>query len=88
MQSAFKLGNTGYRSDQFVNLTQNFDLVQQPFSKVMPGVTTTLTSVTGSDHQAQSDIPVKLGFYLFRDRSAFVLSLLVDITSLYFALDR
>ncbi|KAI8576628.1 hypothetical protein K450DRAFT_302566 [Umbelopsis ramanniana AG] len=50
----------GIASDQFVNWTQNFDLVQQLFSDVMPGVTTTLTSVIGSDHQAQSDIPLIL----------------------------
>jgi hypothetical protein len=53
----------GIASDQFVNWTQNFDLVQQLFSKVMTGVTTTLTSVAGSDHQAQSDIPVRVNFF-------------------------
>ncbi|KAI9289806.1 platelet-activating factor acetylhydrolase, partial [Umbelopsis sp. AD052] len=50
----------GIASDQFVKWTQNFDLVQQLFSEVIPGVTTTLTSVIGSDHQAQSDIPLIL----------------------------
>ncbi|KAH8552356.1 platelet-activating factor acetylhydrolase [Umbelopsis sp. PMI_123] len=50
----------GISSEEFVNWPQNFDLLQQLFSEVAPGVTTTLTSVVGSDHQAQSDIPLVL----------------------------
>ncbi|KAG2187843.1 hypothetical protein INT44_000593 [Umbelopsis vinacea] len=71
----------GIASDQFVKWTQNFDLVQQLFSEVIPGVTTTLTSVIGSDHQAQSDIPVRAIFFFINVGCTItVLSHLVDIT--------
>lgn len=62
MQTAFKPASIGYCSDQFLNWTQSFNLVPQLCSKAMPGVTATLTSVTRSDHQTQSDTPVKLEF--------------------------
>lgn len=72
MQPAVKPADT-------VNWTQNFYLVQQLFSEVMPGVTTTLTSVTGSDHQAQSDMPVSLDFIsCVNDQHSCCLSLLTS----------